>query len=320
MTRTTLDLPCDPSDLATWLEDRLLGPGLRDLVDDLAAAAGSAAPTHLSAPELLGGAQAAVLERGLGAMAPGSLLALLDHPHLLLDLQELVFADGGPYWDRPAPAAFADLKARGRERLRKFLRVDELARPAPARAQRGRFAQPYLGWMAAAASLLALAFTLQLRAPGTQPTTQVVQPGAEGPRPPSAPANAVLLSGGWGWSKPGVLPRDVGPREYLLALASAAEEWSKRSPDSPDALARRLGEFRMGCSTILLADHPPLSAFERDWLLEHCRHWAEQIDELVTSLEQNRDVSQIRAEADSIVSRLAKAIRDRAQGLPAKTA
>ena len=51
-----------------------------------------------------------------------------------------------------------------------------------------------------------------------------------------------------------------------------------KRPDDPIDLARRIGEFRQGCSVLILSPHKPLSGQDRAWLVGKCRAWAAKLD------------------------------------------
>jgi hypothetical protein len=55
------------------------------------------------APLLRGRRRTAVLEAGLAALSARRVVALLIHPRLLLDLQAVVLAHGGSYWNEVRP-------------------------------------------------------------------------------------------------------------------------------------------------------------------------------------------------------------------------
>src|SRR5207253_3173371 len=105
----------------------------------------------------------------------------------------------------------------------------------------------------------------------------------------------------WGWSRPGALPGDVPAPAYLDRLADAAAEWFARRPDEPLALARRIAEFRQGCSVLILAEHKPLSAEDRRWLVVRCRAWAGALDRHLAAVEAGRDPARVRTEVDETV-------------------
>ena len=94
-----------------------------------------------------------------------------------------------------------------------------------------------------------------------------------------------MIASRWGWNRPGALPQDLGPGEYLNRIADAAAEWFNQRPEGPIDLARRLGELRQGCSVLILSPHKPLSAQDRTWLVEKCRAWAAKLDAHLVSLE-----------------------------------
>jgi hypothetical protein len=117
----------------------------------------------------------------------------------------------------------------------------------------------------------------------------------------------------WGWSKPDALPNDKPAPEYLNALADAGAEWFKKRPEDAPDVARRINDFRRGCSTLILAPHKPLANADREWLVERCRAWAKKLDEQLVALEQGADPIKVRAEVDGIVNKLVDALRGRAK-------
>ncbi|MCA9056071.1 MAG: hypothetical protein KDA75_19700, partial [Planctomycetaceae bacterium] len=99
MSFTVLDIPEDHAELATWLEQRLVDLDLADVVAGLEVFESRPADAT-SLLEILGDNRQDVLTQGLAALDSGQVQQLLRHPRLLLQLQELVLADGGPYWRR----------------------------------------------------------------------------------------------------------------------------------------------------------------------------------------------------------------------------
>ena len=99
MTLHSLEIPDDPVQLPRWLENHIVGLDLAPLVAELSAVHGTPAVPGPSIRELLGDRLPAVLTDGLGTLPSTLLVYLLMRPQLLLDLQELVFAEGGAYWD-----------------------------------------------------------------------------------------------------------------------------------------------------------------------------------------------------------------------------
>ncbi len=87
------------------LERALMGLRLHELIAELAPAGasaprGQAAPAAAALSDVLAGDEDNLLERGLVALSRARLDALLGQPALLLELQELLLARGGSYWDQ----------------------------------------------------------------------------------------------------------------------------------------------------------------------------------------------------------------------------
>jgi hypothetical protein len=297
MNLVAMSIPDDPAALPAWLERHLVGLDLGALAAELTAVHGAAAGPPLA--EILGGQRKAVLEGGLAALSPPALAQLLRHPRRLLELQELVLTEGGPYWQRyaDADAALAALALRGEQRLAAGLPGP---RPAVVRPRFGWFRAVAVGLSAAAATLLAV---FLFRGPLAR---QVLGP-------PVAVATPT-----WGWEKLQSPPPNESAPDYLNGLADAAEEWFRQRPDTAPALAQRIGELRLGCSRLIFAAHAPLTDVEeRKWLVAKCRSWAAKFDKSLTELEGGRPVGEVRDEMDRTVRRVAATLRERAQLLKA---
>ncbi len=278
-----LEIPDEPAELAPWLERSLVGPDLASLVAELEAVHGEPVGAQPSVKGLIGRDLDAVLSDGLSSLPRSTLKQLLRNPRLLLELQELALISGSRYWDALVrqEAVEPDRQlVRGRKNLRK--RIAAVARPIPKRTQWTR--QPWFVSLATAATILLAVFAYQST------------------RPPLA----------WGWSKPGALPENLASGPYLARLAEEAGEWFNRRPDDRPALARRINEFRQGCSTLILADHKPLSPEDRQWLVGKCKEWAAKLDAHLNHLEAPGDPVQVRNEVDETVRRLIQALKDRA--------
>jgi hypothetical protein len=284
------DIPDAAEELPRWLERHLVGTRLSELVAELAAIHGAARP-KASLAETLGKDRSAVVERGLAALSPEQLRSLLCQPQLLLDLQDFVLSTGSRYWsnllaDEGAAAGIAK-EARPRVVERAGGGTVDLAA-----SRRGKiwYQHPLVVSMATAALLLVAVFVF-------------VKPPATGPETAAA----------WGWQRPEARKVTASREQYLDGLADAANEWFNKQPADEQALAERIGQFRAGCSMLILADHKPLPEADRKWLLEKCQQWAGKIDGHLTALEAGGEVADVRGAMDETVRKLSTALRERAK-------
>ena len=290
-------VPDDPDRLLRWLEERMVGGELRALVAELAALH-NAAPPRDSIRDRIGPAGVeAILRNGLCALAPAEARELAQHllrqPYHLLELQALVLAEGGPYWDAlPRSPELLGQVARGREPLARKL-IGPLAQPV---APSSEPAAPwYLSTRFAVAATAALVFVATFAA------MKLFTPA-----PVPGPSASVVP---WGWAKSGGIPTEPGRAEYLSALADRAEEWFDERPAGAPALTRRLAEFHQGCSAFLFAPHEPLAPELRDELRRKCRDWAQKFEGYLADLEAGQDPAAVRARADATVRKLVETLR-----------
>jgi hypothetical protein len=295
MTWVAMTIPDDAADLPGWLESHLVGPDLGRLIEELRAVQGKGPPLR-SLDALLGDRTTAVLERGLSVLPRQAIRELLRFPDLLLDLQTLVLVEGGVYWsDLPVAAEFAQIADRGWERLQAVLHpagvIPSRTQPASRPGLLRRFLPYVLTSLATAAAVLV-----------ATPFTRIPSPRA--PEQSQAPT--------WGWQKADALPQDLDRTAYLNRLADEADEWFGKRPTTPMQLAQRLGEFREGCSVLLLSEHRPLPEADRTWLKDRCQAWAKKIDSLLVRLEETGTVEETLEGTDTVVRQLTKALRERA--------
>lgn len=283
-----LDIPNETAELATWLEGYIQGAELHELVSECRAMHGDAtdSPELL---DLLADQASDVLSSGLGVLSFDQLSQLIRHPELLFDLQDRVMIHGGEYWQ--------DAEAgRSEESLALWERVQTgLSAPTPPTAK-PQSDQTRRVWPKV---LAAMALGL------------VAAVGYFATRPDLTPQVA------WGWAKPGALDEldQLPAPEYLESLAESANAWFKKRPDTKDALAKRITEFRIGCDALVEAKHSPLKAEDRDWLIERCKAWSGKLDEHIAALEGGADMMEIRSAADETIHKLTNAIRTRGEAI-----
>lgn len=289
-----LEIPDEPAKLPGWLEQRLVGLDLAELVAELEAVHGPSAsdgPRELDA--VFGDRREAVLREGLAALPRESLRTLLKRPRLLVELQELALVEGGEHWQRLLQMS-DDLRApveESRRRLGKTLSSRKDAAP-PWKSRASTMSRRLWvgGGMAAAASAV-VGFA-------------VWQQGRN---------EIVVASAAWGWSLPEALSQDATPSAYLTRLADLADEWFDKRPESGPALVTRINEFRKGCKVILTSTHRPLSPADRQWLLDKCRDWDAKFAALEAEAASGKDSRAVRDQADAMVRRLMAALRERAK-------
>jgi hypothetical protein len=291
-----LDIPEETAELPQWLEAHLLGIDLAPLVAELSAVRWEQPTGTSTLEEILGDRLKDLLADGLSVLPTETLKQLLREPTLLLELQVRVVFEGGPYWDayRQRSHDVDELSDHVWRRVRSFVEADG---PDATDAVVTRPAEPRVSWyrhplIVSLATAAAVVVALQNWQPATPPP--------------------VAVAPGWGWDRPGAIPSDVPADVYLTQLADAAQDWFKKRPETPAALAKRIAQFRQGCSTLILAEHRPLSPEDRQWLVEKCRAWAAKLDTHLADAEAGRDVIDVRTEADETINKLITAMRARA--------
>ena len=121
------------------------------------------------------------------------------------------------------------------------------------------------------------------------------------------------VAGDWGWCRPGALPTTVTRAEYFDRLADEANEWFRIRPIDPSSLARRILQFRQGCSILIFARHAPLPAEDREWLVTQCRDWASRLDQHLTDVEAGQTLAQGRNAVDQTIREVVSTLRQRAK-------
>jgi len=290
-----LDIPDNPNQLADWLEGHLLGLQLADLVAGFEAVHGDDVE-HLSLEEVCGDQLPAILKSGLTVLKTEQLRQLLRNPRLLLDLQERILINGDVYWNSIPIIMNQELEEVSEKTWNQLipqigLDADTAKKPVVLQNLIPWYSRPSIVSLVTAATVLIAVWGWN----------QIVPPH---PVPP------VVVS--WGWDRPGAIPADVDAATYLTNLADAANDWFKKRPNDSAALARRIAQFRQGCSTLILSDHKPLTKEDREWLIERCQGWASKLDTQLAAVEAGEDILKVRAAVDETISKLIQALRTRA--------
>lgn len=221
---------------------------------------------------------------------------------------------------------------------------------APRRPQAGWWSHPLLvSALSAAAAVVTITFADHYFGPGHASRTEIsvavkdpAQPGQQttegpaeivppavspGPEPadpenPVAPATTVASAPAtWGWNRPDAIDPTLPAGAYLNRLAETAAEWDAEQPQSVAGLARRIAEFRLGCSRLLTAEHAPLPEPEKKVLLDRCRNWAKNFDTQLAAVEQlssdatAEELAMEQTKMDTLVRKLVGKLREQAEQL-----
>lgn len=292
-------------DLAPWLETQLVEHRLAELVAELAAIHQVKGPPADSLGSVIGAAGLqGVLENGLKTLASPDLRKLILQPYHLLELQEYVLTEGGPYW-RQVPRSPATRAARDRswETLRGKLK-DVPSQPVQGSARSGddlpwasasetqvwyRRPWPWLINLATAAAVF-VAVYFAFRTPPDLPVPE--------------PSNRLV------WLSPTELSRPASTEAYWRRLATVKPWWFSVTPGNKVELAMRMGQLSEGCSVLILHGHDSLSPADRERLAEKCRSWAKELNQYIVELQaDNADVPAIQKKTDAWVDRVAEKLQ-----------
>jgi hypothetical protein len=275
-----LEIPDDEADLSQWLENHLVGPNWSELVGEVLAIHGER--ERRSIEECLDGDLARVLEQGLSILGRDAIQKLFRSPNALIELQDHVFLEGGLYWERRIDAALASHAGPGPTEAPGETSVAPIVEQHRSEvASRRQWATLVL----AASALLAVGSWLYW--------PKAVEP----------------IASSWGFDDPNAFDQSMSEEEYLSAIASSAEKWKGKRPDTRTDIEKRLLEFVHGCDTLLETEHTALSESHRLWLLAACRKWRKSMIGHVHRLRSGDDPLEVRGAADETVSKAAKAIR-----------
>ena len=305
-----LDLPESHNEQVDWLERAMLGSDCNRVIAELSAVFGNASL------DLTEAERQAVLESGLRELTPERFRQLLKAPTTLRALQQDVIEFGGDHWNSIAlHPSQADIIQRAQPVMQSVQQTPTSSTSTNRRSSQiwaSTFTGAAVGSLVTAAALLVM-----LSANNNQQDNQTNQSVEV------AVNSSTDNSEGWGFEKfansddvsddvsGNVKATDVDRKNYLEKIAVAAEAWSNKRPDTPAALAKRLGEFRMGCSAIILANHP-LPAADQDWLKDRCTKWASAIENHLAELEGGMSVQEVTSRVDATVTKIAAAIKGRA--------
>jgi hypothetical protein len=281
----------DPAQWPMWLEKRIIGIDLYDLVVGLQAIQKLRKDDKnaQNLDQICGSQLDQVYQEGLSCLSTDQLRCLFENPDRLLELQEQVLIHGGSYWDQVEPDE--DTKKARAESLNQARLALEQKASSPGQvevaARKKSFVQSNWHWLALAASVAFLIVSWS-----QFPTES---------------------GGGWGFDKSGLLTAQVDGKTYLEQLASAAGAFQKKVPDSREATLQRLTEFRVGCKKLIDAPNEQLTnPSDRKWLVDKCRDWLVKIEGHIADLEQgNKQWEDVLKEATQTADRMESVLREK---------
>jgi hypothetical protein len=302
----TFDIPEDDALLASWTEAKIASVHLGELVAELEvlreADHTAAAPKHdgrgleptVKLEDVLGNRLPDICARGLAAVPPQAIRRLFREPSLLIDLQERVLTEGGPYWDKKLRESdeLKRLTEAGWERLAATLPAQPSVRLAPesiAPRPAGRV-RWFVTRFAAAAAVALVGLLAWDRMQG----------------------HSHMANADCGWNRPDAIPHGVSREQYFRTLADEIEECRQKHPDNPEALAQQINGVRAGCSRLILHQHD-LPKGDQEWLVKKCHLWATRLDRQLVALElDKKSVAEVYPKFDEILQQAAKMLRDHA--------
>lgn len=303
-----LEMPSEDGPLASWLEDRVLGTELGEVVaqlqvfvDGLRALvpaekrADSTVPL-ISVADWPEATRISVLDRGLSVLDHAALISLIRKPDELFELQILALSQVDGYWAE----RFESLDTKESQGSPRFIEsagipiptADPISSVPP--TTRPTASKRIYGLLSlAAAIVLTVTASWYFLTPPVDPVAR-----------------------DWGWDRPEVIDARTSPSNYLRSLAVRAEDWFRTDRSNRIALGTRLREFRHACDSIQAAEHPALNATDRAWLVERCRAWREKISEQIRLLDSETVSTEVVLKStDEIVTKLVTALRLRADEL-----
>lgn len=297
-----LDMPDEMTLVGPWLDEHLASGHLAELVAELESIHGRGPeeqrrPRPEDAATWLGDRLPAVLAGGLRQLGADRLGKLLRTPRLLPAIQELVFIEGGEYWNH----LVADVAPASRAAIERRIGLDQspLARRRPAvaatPAQKGRaWNVPSVRWSAAVAAALLVAFAgWRLLESGRPP----LQRGDQ-----HAPFAALPAA------------------DYLDHVIAATAGWLPEPRSTEAGLRASIEHALAACDSLIAAPHEPLADEDRQWLVERCSAWRKAFAEQLAALDATHDVDAAAAASAATLEKLRKAITGRAAEIRARAA
>ena len=302
------ELPEDHSLWATWLDHQVVGPDLRLLVRQWELLAGINSelfPEESWEQRLVSQFSdqlPKILANGLGALSSDELLRFLRQPRLLMALQEQVFLNGGPYWERLSRSEIHVEEASGiSSKVRAAVREFDQAEGArehrlhvsSSSEKSSTLPSTESSTKSFSRSPLRMALMLAAVAASALIAVFLMQPRDQGRY----------------FARTGLIVSSLEGRDFTKSLAVAIrEDWDTDSSD--EEFRNQLRSLRDSCERLLAADLRQLSPAVAQDLKTRCKKWQASFSEMLDGLDTGRPVSEVRQEANQLVERLVTVLSD----------
>lgn len=302
------ELPEDHSLWATWLDHQVVGPDLRLLVRQWELLAGINSelfPEESWEQRLVSQFSdqlPKILANGLGALSSDELLRFLRQPRLLMALQEQVFLNGGPYWERLSRSEIHVEEAYGiSSKVRAAVREFDQAEGArehrlhvsSSSEKSATLPSTKSSTKSFSRSPLRMALMLAAVAASALIAVFLMQPRDQGRY----------------FARTGLIVSSLEGRDFTKSLAVAIrEDWDTDSSD--EEFRNQLRSLRDSCERLLAADLRQLSPAVAQDLKTRCKKWQASFSEMLDGLDTGRPVSEVRQEANQLVDRLVTVLSD----------
>lgn len=308
MTTIALELPENISQWPAWLEKQIVGTQLRQLVMQLEVIAGTKAKqttseksTVVRLRELIGNDLPAVLNSGLNALSHERLKTLVQQPRLLLALQEVVFTEGGTYWQTVPRAVEHSQAADG---IRKQLLAQLSHEPSPTVAP----------LTSATSQVQVPTMSNSVRPNETTDTTSARRSWLV----LASLAAAVMFmfflwqsnfSSGRYFARAGLLTSSQKDNAFAKLMATAVQEdWQPAS--QPNRLEHELTALRDSCDLALSASLSQLEPTVAADFKKRCEKWRDVFSECLNELKSGKPEKDVYEKANATVQKLVTVLNE----------
>lgn len=306
MSLRVLQIPDAIANWPAWLESELVGIQLYDLVQELELLSRTE-PKTSSLDESLGESRQAVLESGLGSLSPSQLRTLLRNPQQLIELQELVFVEGGDYWqsvprsDSLQTIVNQQWHALASELFESSVSKDQTIEPPP----------------------IVVAPERDAPAVGLSSDTNVdVRPHSDSPllgrrtvvwTALAALAACFLLTiiplfrsseGAQFFARASLQRSSLVGKDYLELVADTIRSDWNNQPSEPNGIRDQLIAIRDSCDVLLGSELGQLRPEVATELKTRCKKWQTKFNDALEQLASGADPNSVQAEANQIIRKL----------------